>query len=176
MSHSFTLIPILAALTFVGCSKRQQSDADIPPNVREALRDVARQQSAGFTNGTCTIRQAYRYTGALPLPKRGTNAFLALIIEVTGYGENFDFDDIDLIDADSGENLGSDPGLWLLKADGTADTGSTEWPAAPGPITVFLLYERARLPKRIKLGYWGSEIVKQPVDVSADGKDMFKAK
>ena len=85
-----------------------------------------------------------------------------------------DFDDIDLIDADTSDNLGSDPGLWLLKKDGTADTGSTEWPAAPGPGTVFLLYERERLPKRIKLEYWGAELVKQPIEVSKDGQDMFK--
>lgn len=176
MRYSINLILLLAILPLVGCSERPGADADIPPGMRDALQEVAKQQSAAFTNGTCAIREAFHYTGSLPFPKQGTSEFLALVVEVAGYGEHFDFDDIDLIDADTGENLGSDPGLWLLKPDGTADTGSTEWPAAPGPITVFLLYERERIPKRVKLGYWGAEIVKQSAQVSADGRDMFQPK
>lgn len=95
------------------------------------------------------------------------------MIGISGYGEDFDFDDIDLIDADTGENLGSDPGIWPLTPDGTADVGASEWPRAPGPASVLLLYQRDPLPKRIKLSYWGSEIVKQPGEVAAHGPDMF---
>jgi hypothetical protein len=173
MRHSLMLAALL--LPLAACSKREEPD--LSPELRAAVVEIARQQSAAFTNGTCVIHQAYRYTGTLPFPRDGTNVYLGLVVELSGYSEHFDLDDVDLIDADTGENLGSDPGIWLLHdQDGAADSGPKEWPAAPGPATVFLLYERERLPQRVKLGYWEAEIVKQPVAVAATGRDMFKPK
>ena len=173
MRRMLIIISLIGVVPF-GCSKRPADD-EIPPNVRDVI-EVARQQSAAFSNGTCTIRQAFRYTGPLPFARRGANAFLGLIVDVSGYGPHFDFDDIDLIDADTSENLGSNPGLWPLKPDGMAEVDFKELTATPGTAAVILLYERETIPKRIKLGYWGMEIVKEAVEVSAEGRDMFTAK
>ncbi len=169
---------LVAVLILVGgsCSELASQDAPLPQNVRDAMNEVGRQQSAGFRNGRCIVRHAYCYTGSLPFTRDGSSAFLAVVIEVSDYGQSFDFDDIDLIDSDTGENLGSDPGIWPIKPDGKADTEVSDLPASPGPALVFLLYEREKLPKRIKLSYWGTEIVKEPVEVSTGGGDVFTSK
>lgn len=157
-----------------GCSKQDAAQERVPENLRTTLREVAKKQSTASANAKCAIQEAYLYDGPRPFPRPPNIEVLAVVIEISGYADGFDFDDIDLIDADTGENYGSDPGLWPLTADGLADV-KAEIPAAPGPATVLLLYGYDKVPRRIKLGYWGKEIVTEPAKVADSGRALFPA-
>jgi hypothetical protein len=160
---------VLASMVLLACSEERDDASEIPAELQRTFHQVAKLQSTGFIDGTCTVQKAFQYGGVPPFEIEKGNKILGLVVEISGYLESFDFDDIDLIDADTDENLGSYPQIGLMRNDGMADFLAKEWPKAPGPVTVLLLYERDKLPRRIKLAYWGSEIVSQPIEVAANG-------
>jgi hypothetical protein len=165
------LFSLLILLLFVGCSNEAASPQRAPADQESASRLPFSEGNAGAAGIRCTVQKAYRYTGTLPFEDRYADHFVAVVVELTGYSDSFDLDDIDLIDAGTNENLGSYPFIRYLRAVGTpygpADWQS--WPKSPGPATLFLLYGRDAIPQRIKLGYWGSDLVDQSVEVAAEG-------
>lgn len=68
------LVLVLTCLFAAGCSKPAEREVSLPPNVKAAMDDVAKRQSAGFRGGQCVIQTAYRYTGPAIPPERGCPA------------------------------------------------------------------------------------------------------
>ena len=120
-----------------------------------------------------TIQRAYPYTGYSWHETPTGGRLVAVDAEFVGYGSDFDLDDLDLLDGVTGENYGSDPDIALLRADGgLAKDETKEWPLAPKPLRVLLIYVAPRSLESIRLSYWGRELTKVAFRVGGVGPSL----
>jgi len=76
---------------------------------------------------------------------------------------------IDIIDGETDENFGSDPDIVFLTGDGEPFPDDQPSQSFGEPIRVLLIDVVRDSTESIKLGYWGKEIVSEPVLLGEDG-------
>lgn len=159
---------VAVTLLTASCKDRKAGPLD-DPKVRKAVAEAARQQKAAGQNVRATVHRAWVYAGtAWYKPVEGLR-LVAVDVGLKGYGEEFDLDDLDIVDAATGENYGSDPDISLLKPSGAALDDEKNWPKPPGPIRVLLVYQLPMTVRSVKLSYWGRELTASARMVEASG-------
>ncbi len=149
---------------------RGLSPEQLPPEVRRAVEATAARQAMAATRMTTTIHRAYNYEGYAWHEESPEGKVVAVDAEFAGYSSAFDLDDIDLVDGDTGENYGSNPEVALLRADGTlAVDEEKEWPQAPKPLRLLLIYSAPRTMKAVKLSYWDRALTPKAATLQGTG-------
>jgi hypothetical protein len=152
---------------------RQVTPEQLPPGVREAVEDTARRQSVAANDAAATIRRAYPYEGYSWFEPAADAKLVAVDVEFVGYTADFDLDDIDLIDGVTGEDYGSDPQVALLTPEGRlAKDEAREWPPAPKPLRLLLIYAAPRSLQSVRLGYWGQDLTARAFPIAGEGPSL----
>ncbi len=182
---------IAALLVFSGCDRHEDqavdvydrdsgARVDVPENVTNALRENANLQSQGLKSATIDVHKAYIYNdqnGYFDEANLGKE-FQIIAVDVTfkNYAPGFDLDDIDLIDADTDDNFGSDPHLEGIVGDGAlADIDDPDVWKTPKTVRVLLAYGPPKTTSRIKLSYWGDVITPNAIDLTGTGPQIAKS-
>jgi hypothetical protein len=146
---------------------------ELPPEVRGAVEDTARRQAVAADRAGATIHRAYPYDGYSWYEPTSEGKLVAVDVEFVGYAADFDLDDIDLIDGVTGDNYGSDPQIALLTPDGQlAKDEAKEWPPAPKPLRLLLIYAAPRSLESVRLGYWGQDLTVRPFPIGGRGPSL----
>jgi hypothetical protein len=152
---------------------RHVTPDQLPPEVRGAVEDTIRRQSVAAADAVATIHRAYPYEGYSWFEPTAEGKLVAVDVELTGYTADFDLDDIDLIDGVTGENYGSDPQVALLTPDGElAKDEAREWPAAPKPLRVLLIYAAPLSLQSVRLAYWDQDLTTRAFPVAGKGPSL----
>jgi hypothetical protein len=152
---------------------RELSSDQLPPEVRRAVEATAARQSIAARRMTTTVHRAYDYKGYAWHQESPEGKVVAVDVEFAGYSPAFDLDDIDLIDGDTGENYGSNPEVALLRPDGTLPVDEKkEWPAAPNPLRLLLIYSAPRTMKAVKLSYWDQALTPESALLRGTGPTL----
>lgn len=148
-----------------GAASSEQADESVPPEIQRLLESVARRQSRGLAGATTTVHRAFEYTeDSFIAPLEGAK-LVAVDVEFQGHSRDFDLDDVDVIDAATNENYGSDPEIRLLRSDGSLEPNEAKWDAPQESLRVLLVYAVPKETNSIKLGYWESELTPKPIAV-----------
>lgn len=154
---------------------RHVTPDQLPPEVRGAVEDTMRRQSTAADGASATIHRAYPYEGYSWFEPTREGNLVAVDVELVGYTADFDLDDIDLIDGVTGENYGSDPQIALLTPEGQlAKDEAREWPPAPKPLRVLLIYAAPRSLQSIRLGYWDQDLTTRAFRIAGTGPSLPK--
>jgi hypothetical protein len=151
----------------------------VPDDLAAALRENAQLQSKGLKAASTEVHRAYVYNddnGYFDSIDLG-DGFRIIAVDVTfrNYADGFDLDDVDIIDADTGENFGSDPHLEGIVGDGElADIDDPDVWAGPDRVRVLLVYAPPKSTSRIKLGYWGDILTPDPISLAPGGRQIAK--
>jgi hypothetical protein len=152
---------------------RQVTPEDLPADVRGTVEDTARRQAVAADRTVATIRRAYPYEGYSWYEPTAEGKLVAVDVELVGYTADFDLDDIDLVDGVTGENYGSDPQVALLTRDGQlAKDEPREWPPAPKPLRLLLIYAAPRSLESVRLGYWGRDLTASAFPLGGAGPSL----
>ncbi len=155
--------------------RQEDANEEPPPEVMQALEDVAREQSQGLADASITVHRAYDYAGPSWLEPIEGAKLIAVDVEFTGYADGFDLDDVDLIHGNTAETYGSDPDMGLLDAEGQMVANQNDddvWPRRPRPLRVLLVYAAPTSLKSLKLGYWGETITPEAVVLQGTGPSL----
>jgi hypothetical protein len=152
---------------------RHVTPEQLPPEVRGAVEDTMRRQSVAANGAVATVHRAYPYEGYSWFDPAAGAMLVAVDVEFVGYTADFDLDDIDLIDGVTGENYGSDPQVALLTPEGhLAKDEAREWPPAPKPLRLLLIYAAPRSLRSIRLGYWGEDLTPRAFPIAGKGPSL----
>jgi hypothetical protein len=176
---------VCLAIAILGCrGKTPQPDGggldvktvtpeQLPSDIRGAVEETARRQAVAANRAVTTIRRAYPYEGYSWYEPTAEGRLVAVDVEFVGYTADFDLDDIDLIDGVTGDNYGSDPQVALLTPDGQrAKDEAKEWPPAPKPLRLLLIYAAPRSLESVRLGYWGQVLTADPFPIGGRGPSL----
>ena len=171
---------MIICLAVIGCkgeTKHDSKEQVISPKEYQGQdpdtvgRDIAQKQSQGLKNATATAFRAYIYQGSASYVEEPDKyKLVAVDVTFSGSSENFDLDDVDLINGVTGVNYGSDPEIAFLKDDGSFKAWSVD--ELHDPFRVLLVYMVPKSVASIKLSYWGQNLVKNPVRIEASGPMM----
>jgi hypothetical protein len=129
---------------------------DLPPGVREHATELSQKQARGLDGATVRVIRAYHLAKAVednPAVK-----WIAVDADFHIPGQSFDPDDVDIVNADTGENHGSFPDLHRLTAKGEFADWDDPVFSSPHDIRMLLIYAVPKSTKRISLAYWGKSI------------------
>lgn len=178
---------LVTALTFSACDK--SVDPPEPPRVidstaaaapanpqRDAMARVldnaAKAQAAGLGKGELTVNGAWDYTGYSTLSPLPDARLVAVDVTVTGHTPNFDFDDIEIVDAQRKVSYGSDPFLALLTPEGKFQADMSQMPIAPTATRLLLVYGFPKDQTRFNLVYWHKKLNREPVTIAEHGWEV----
>jgi hypothetical protein len=143
---------------------------DLPPNIRRDLEDTARRQSGAMQAASAVVHRAYHYKGYSWHEPSSLGKLVAVDAEFSGYTSNFDLDDIDLVDGSTGANYGSNPQVALLDPSGQlAKDENKDWPPAPKPLRLLLIYAAPRSLTSVRLSYWGQDLTSAATRLGGTG-------
>ena len=152
---------------------RHVTPEQLPPDVRGAVEDTMRRQSVAASDAVATIRRAYPYEGYSWFEPTADGKLIAIDVELVGYTADFDLDDIDLVDGVTGENYGSDPQIALLTPEGDlAKDEAREWPPAPKPLRILLIYAAPRSLQSVRLRYWDEDLTPRAFPIAGKGPSL----
>lgn len=152
---------------------RHVTPEQLPRDVRGAVEDTMRRQSAAGDEAVATIHRAYPYEGYSWFEPAAEAKLVAVDVEFVGYTADFDLDDVDLVDGVTGENYGSDPQIALLTPEGQlAKDEAREWPPAPKPLRLLLIYAAPRSLQSVRLGYWGRDLTPRAFPIAGKGPSL----
>lgn len=148
---------------------RPREKLRLPPGAERKIR----VQSRGLDSARVVVHRAYVYTGKSPYPPGEGEKLIAVDAEFTGTARGFDLDDVDVVDAATGRDLGGSPHFNPVLPDGqVVDWGNREWEAhsdSTGSIRFVFLYTVPTATNRIRLTYWGKTLTPEPVTLAPDG-------
>ena len=148
----------------------------VPAELQEKLSQIGDAQAKGLDVAMVTIHGAYNYKGYSYLEPIEGAKLISVDVEFFGYKEDFDLDDIDIIEGKTGENYGSYPDISLLTLEGKIETNESNWPNPPGPLRVLLIYAMPDKSTSVKLSYWGKMLVAEVTTLSEGGPTLEKPK
>lgn len=131
--------------------------------------EFTKQQAKPLEEATISVKGAYNYNGLSYLEPTKEEKLVAVDIEFSNYRQEFDVDDVGIINGDEIEVYGYEPHIVPLNKDGELVREEFFWPEAPGPVRVLLIYAIPKESKAVKLGYWGSVITDKSVKLEEGG-------
>lgn len=143
--------------------------ATFSPEIQATVRAMMDEQARGLDGAEVTLHRAYNYHGCSWMEPVEGAKLAAVDIGFTNYGYGFDLDDVDIIDGDTDENFGSNPDIAYPTARGEPFPDFQPSQHFGEPVRVLLIYAVRESTESIKLGYWGREIVSDPVPLEEDG-------
>jgi hypothetical protein len=155
--HPLVLLSLLVTL---GCGGEPGiHPASDPPPYAPARTDYGRVNKAWvYDRGTLLVASpGYILVAAdlsLPEPEDG----------------RFDLDDIDIFDADTGENFGSDPHLERLTYDGAFIAHDDPEVAGQRDYRGVFVWQVPASVKRVNFGYWGEMLYVNPSTLESDDR------
>ncbi|MHB0972174.1 MAG: hypothetical protein ACYC60_20695 [Thermoanaerobaculia bacterium] len=150
------VLAIAITLTLIGSGCSDIETPDSPPRYTPATSDY----------GEVIAAWVYPDDGKLSPPPR-TKLVAAELRLPPPEGGKFDLDDIDIFDADTGENFGSDPYIQRLTLNGEfvdSDDPEVEAQREYRGIFVWAVPEEV---KRVNFGYWGEMLYVEPVPLGS---------
>jgi hypothetical protein len=112
------------------------------------------------------VNKVWEYKGPLDIEVPPGKKIVAADLELPATTEAFDLDDIDIVDADSGESFGSDELAQRLTATGEPIDDRDPDVDPKGPYRgIFTWVVDARV-RRVNFGYWGDLLFRSPVALS----------
>jgi len=176
-------VSLIVALTFSACDKpidspeTPRATASAPPNpqrdaMAQVLDNAAKAQAAGLGNGQLIVNGAWDYTGYSTLSPLPEARLVAVDITVTGHTPTFDFDDIEIVDADRHVSYGSDPYLALLTPDGKFEPDMSKMPIAPASTRLLLVYGFPKDQARFNLVYWHKKLNTEAITIAGHGWEL----
>jgi hypothetical protein len=174
---------VLISLSAFGCSsgnapsgnslpsapKAVPDNGDVPPNVEEALRKAAAIKAHALNNATVQVHRAYHYAGATAFKPTDNTKLISVDVGIAGNTDAFKLWDIDIIDAQTNENFGSDPELAFLNREGGFLSYDADTIDFTRPLRLLLIYTVPKKTSAIKLGYWGKDLNTQAIPLQLDG-------
>ena len=151
------------------------SKAEPPsPEVTKALQELSAKQLQALTDATVIAHRAYQYRGYSSLNPIPTAKLIAVDVEFRNYKPSLDLDDIDIVDAKSNNNHGSDPQVVRLTSNGDLAPNPEEsaWPENFAPLRVLLIYAVPQECSAINLAYWGKVLLATPQPISGTGPSL----
>lgn len=139
-------------------------EEDIPDSISEALAIIGSIQADALKDAKVSVHRAYLYEGYSWFEPAPDQRLVAVDVEFVNYLRGFDLDDVDVIDADSNENYGSDPYIGELTPAGER--------AFDAPIRRILVYSIPKSCKAIKLSYWNQLLTPDGVPLADDGPSL----
>lgn len=131
----------------------------IPEEILGEAARIGAEQARGFDGGTIRVHRVWNYRGASYIKPFEDAKLVAIEMTIEVPRDNhLDLDDLDIIDAATGDNYGSDPQLQRVTADGA----QADWDDAVfGPESRYRFIAVWAVPKTtqaVKIGYWGQTI------------------
>lgn len=143
-------------------------DPELPENVKRKLVEVSKRQSKGLAKAKTIVHRAFHYRqDSIYKPKEGQK-LVAVDVEFLGHGKGFDLDDVDIVDAASSANFGSNPEIRLLTVDGHLEQNKSAWKSRKKALRVLLIYVVPKTVKSVKIAYWGSMLTSAGVPITED--------
>lgn len=157
------MLALAAALSSCGGSQRSEPPEQPPP-------DQSKYQPATRDHGT--VHAAWDYQGPWPVAVPQDQKLVAadIAFPAPAEGERFDLDDIDIFDADSGENFGSDPWIQRMTGDGRFVADDDPDVKERRDYRGLFVWAVKRDVKRVSFGYWGGMLFLRPVTLEAQGR------
>lgn len=144
-----------------------------PPEMMLGLDDFTKQQAKPLEEAAISVKGAYNYKGFSYLEPTEAEKLVAVDVEFSNYREDFDIDDVGIINDDEKEVYGIEPNVVLLNVDGEIVREDSFWPEAPGPVRVLLIYALPKESKSLKLEYWERIITDRSIELK-DGGPVLK--
>jgi hypothetical protein len=164
MKPSYTVLGIIALGILIGMyASRPTAPRQGPWRSEADLWEIGRSQSAGLDGATVHVHSAAEFEGKTWIEPLNRCHLICVDVEFTNYQDGFDLDDVDVIDAESNENLGSNPDMYLIDAEGNPLPQEAPWPEQRKSIRVLLIYAVPDATRRIKLGYWNKTMTPEPI-------------
>ena len=143
--------------------------ATFSPEVQATIQAVMDSQARGLDGAKVTVHRAYNYQGFSWIEPVEGAKLVAIDVGLADYSVGIDLDDVEIIDGETDENFGSDPDIVFLTDDGEPFSDNQPAQSFGEPIRVLLIYAVRESTGSIKLGYWGKEIMSEPVLLEEDG-------
>ena len=176
--QSLTMFPIIF---IISCDQedakppakvtKKQATAQSPEHA-QLIAAMRKKQAGGLGTGSVTVNKAWTYTGYSVLDAVQGARLVAVDTTVTGHTPAFDFDDIEIIDGANRISYGSDPHITLLSAEGKAQPGVRQMPAAPDPVRVLLIYGFPEKTRSFTLYYWGKNLLQENHGIESSGWEL----
>jgi hypothetical protein len=132
---------------------------ELPAGLRELALQSAREQADAGAGAKVRLLRAWPYAPPPDLEAASNAKLVAIDFELDIPGNGFDLDDIDILDADSNENYGSDPILQRLNARGEPVAFDDPDVAADNHHFRLLgVWAVPRTTHRVELGYWNASL------------------
>lgn len=140
------------------------------------LQEKGRQQAEGLGSGKVTVNGAWNYKGysyLSPDPNAAIEARLVAVdVTISGHTENFDIDDIEIVDGISLISYGSDPHPEFLTLDGKIMPADQFPVSPPGASRWLLIYAFPKATPTFHLYYWGKQLTPSPVSIGDSGLEL----
>ncbi|MCG8599843.1 MAG: hypothetical protein MI807_06860 [Verrucomicrobiales bacterium] len=141
------------------------------------MRTKAQEQAQGLGGGKVVVNGAWNYEGysyLSPDPNAAIEARLVAVdLTISGHTQNFDVDDIEIVDGASLLSYGSDPHAEPLNREGKLLGQGDVFPAAPEANRWLLIYAYPKASPAFRLYYWGQELSgDDPVKIADSGWEL----
>ncbi len=152
---------------------RQLSPEEQAQVLNLMMNRLADRQAKGLGNGFVHVNGAWHYDGysilspnpASEIPAR----MVAIDLTVQGHTAEFDPDDIEIVDGLTMVSYGSDPHLTFLRGPREPIEDPREFPVAPKPTRMLLIYAFPKGSQKFTLFYWGQKLLKEPMTFEPSG-------
>ena len=157
------LIFVLSSLVIVGCAPTKPDERDSHYGGYELA-----------TEDYGVVFRAYEYNGWSYLEPIDGAKLVAADIEFPPTDVKFDLDDIDIFDADSGQNFGSDPHIQRLNSDGALVDLDDPEVMDQREFRGIFVWAVPQETKRINFGYWGGMLLREPIELDTTGPVLLE--
>ncbi len=140
------------------CLVAHGGDAPRTVDIEKDIAETARLQSKGLAKARTALHSAYLYNGPAYFDPMPGVKKIAVDVTFSRFTDEFDLDDVDIEDADTEENFGSNPHIEFLSSAGKIVPESSLPKGKLSSLHVLLVYVVPPHTKRVRLSYWGAVI------------------
>jgi hypothetical protein len=114
------------------------------------------------------VNRAFEFREPSLFEPTDSEKLVAVDVEFRDHRPGFDLDEVDILDGETGENLGSGPEIKFLNFDGTLNPEQSGFGLGK-PIRVLLVYLVPKSLQSVKLDYWGDRITSRATPLTEEG-------
>ena len=130
--------------------------------MRPRTEQIARESQKHFNGAQVVINDAYPYDGPSYMKPYSMARHVAVDVSIKNVNPGVDLDDIDIVDADTNKNYGSDPQMvGLDPATGQILPDQHHWLTDIKNIRILLIYLAPKTTRHIRLAYWKKDLTTQ---------------
>ncbi len=137
----------------------------LPAEIASEIEEVSKAQAKGLDEATTIVHRAFHVRSDEGVARDVQHARVGVDVEFIGPGEQFDIEDVDIVDGSTGTNYGSDPYIQLLKPDGRLEQNQAKWELPSKSLRVLLTYVVPVQTTSVQLEYWGHKITSRATPI-----------